>query len=121
MHCLIKKPEQWLRHSERADFIKRQFGEQLMILYIIANSDCTRAKVFSDQYFESFLDEWSAMNVLSEKVRINKLMDARRVAEIHKYADFLNVESLILQSKNYVIVGMVHKSCRLTRPKCGNQ
>lgn len=81
--------EQWLRNSDRADFIKRHFGEQLMILYL-ANLDYNRAKVFSDQYFESFLDEWSAMNVLSEKVRINKLMDARRVAEIHKYADLLN-------------------------------
>lgn len=84
----LSNVESWLRNSERADFIKRQFGEQLMMLYI-ANVDYNRAKVFADQYFESFLDEWSAMNVLSEKVRINKLLKARRVAETHKYADLL--------------------------------
>lgn len=84
----IANIEQWLRNSTRADSIKKHFGEQLMVLHV-ANKDYLEAKVFSNQYFESFLDEWSAMSVLSEKMRNNKLMNTRRVAEIHKYADLL--------------------------------
>lgn len=79
----------WLRNPTKADFIKKHFGEQLMILHM-ANKDYLDAKVFSIQYLEGFLDEWNAMSVLSEKMRNNKLMDTRRVAEIHKYADLLS-------------------------------
>ncbi|XP_055310881.1 DNA-dependent protein kinase catalytic subunit-like [Sitodiplosis mosellana] len=84
----IANIEQWLRNPTRADFIKKHFGEQLMILSM-ANTKYLEAKVFSNQYFEGFLDDWSAMSVLSEKMRSNKLMNTRRVAEMHKYADLL--------------------------------
>lgn len=84
----IANIQQWLRNPIRADFIKKHFGEQLMILHV-ANKDYLEAKVFSNQYFERFLDEWSAMSFLSDKMRNNKLMNTRRVAEIHKYADLL--------------------------------
>lgn len=85
----LRNVQQWLRNPERANLIKRQFGEQLMMLYI-ADYGYSEAKVFSNQYFENFLDEWSAMNVLSENVRVHKLMNARRVAEVYKYVDLLN-------------------------------
>lgn len=81
--------EQWLRNSTRAEFIKKHFGEQLMVLHV-ANKDYLEAKVFSNQYFEGFLNDWSAMSILSEKVRNNKMMNTRRVAEIHGFADLLN-------------------------------
>lgn len=81
--------DHWLHHSTRAEFIKKNFGEQLMMLHV-ANRDYLEAKVFSNQYFESFLNEWSAMSVLSEKMRNKKLLNIRLVAEIHKYADLLD-------------------------------
>ncbi|XP_031631692.1 DNA-dependent protein kinase catalytic subunit-like [Contarinia nasturtii] len=79
----------WLHNPTRAEHIKKHFGEQLMMLHM-ANKDYLEAKVFSNQYFESFLSEWSATSVLSEKMRNNKLMNMRLVAEIHKYADLLH-------------------------------
>lgn len=85
----LRNIERWLRNPTQADFIKKHFGEQLMILHM-ANDDFLDAKVFSNQYLEGFLDEWNAMSILSEKMRNNKLMDTRRVAEIHKYADLLS-------------------------------
>lgn len=84
----LENIQQWLRNAERGDFIKKHFGEELMILHI-ANKDYRQAKSFSDQYFEAFLNEWSAMTILSDKMRNKKLMNTRRVAEIHKYADLL--------------------------------
>lgn len=78
----------WLRNSDRAQIIKKHFGEQLMILHI-ASKDYRQAKVFSDRYFENFLDEWSTMSILSDKIRMNQLMNMRRVAEMHVYADIL--------------------------------
>lgn len=84
----IHNIQQWLRNSERSDFLKKNYSEQLMVLNI-ANKDYLHAKVFSNQYFEGFLTEWSTMSILSEKMRSNKLINTRRVAEIHKYADLL--------------------------------
>lgn len=81
--------QQWLRNPEQSDFIKKNYSEQLMVLNIASN-DYLHAKVFSNQYFEDFLTEWSAMSILSGKMRTNKLMNTRRVAEIHKYADLLS-------------------------------
>lgn len=89
----ITNIEQWLRNSTRADLMKKLFGEQLTILHV-ANKDYLNAKVFSNQYFESFLDQWSAMTILSEKMRNSKLMDTRRVAEMHKFADLLNSSTI---------------------------
>lgn len=81
--------EQWLRNSTRVDFIKRHFGEELALLHV-ANNDYLQAKVFSNQYFEGFLNEWNVTSVLSDKMRTNKLMNTRRVAEIHQNADLLS-------------------------------
>lgn len=81
--------EQWLRHSTRADVIKRHFGEELTLLHV-ANKDYLQAKVFSNQYFEGFLNEWNVTSVLSDKMRNNKLMNTRRVAEMHRNADLLS-------------------------------
>lgn len=78
----------WLRNSERAQLIKRHFGEQLMILHM-ANKDYLQAKVFSNQCLETFIEEWSQMSNLSEKMRRDALMNTRRIAEVHKYADVL--------------------------------
>lgn len=89
----IANIEQWLRNPTRADVLKKHFGEQLTILHV-ANKDYLNAKVFSNQYFESFLDQWSAMTILSEKMRNNKLMNIRRVAEMHKYADLLKSSTI---------------------------
>lgn len=91
--AFIANIEQWLRNLSRADLMKKLFGEQLTILHV-ANKDYLNAKVFSNQYFESFLDQWSAMTILSEKMRNSKLMGTRRVAEMHKYADLLNARPI---------------------------
>lgn len=90
----LENVQQWLRNSERSDFIKKNYSEQLMILSI-TNRDYLHAKVYSNQYFEGFLSDWSAMSMLTEKMRNNKLMNTRRVAEIYKYAELLGAEETI--------------------------
>lgn len=84
----IENMEQWLRNPKRVETIKKSYSEQLMMLYI-ANEDYVQAKVCAEQYFESFLVDWSNMNIFSEKIRFQKLLNVRRVAEVHGYADML--------------------------------
>lgn len=81
--------EQWMRNTERAVFIKKHFGDQLSSLYLLTR-DYLQAKVCAGQYFEGFLNEWNAMSVLSDKIRNEKLMSTRRVAEMHGYAEMLS-------------------------------
>lgn len=83
----------WLHNPERAQLIKRHFGEQLMILHM-ANKDYLQAKVYSNQCLETFIEEWSQISNLSEKMRRDALMNIRRIAEAHKYADVLLSEHI---------------------------
>lgn len=84
----IRNIEEWLRNEKRSATMQRDFAEELMMIYI-ANEDYKLAKVYSDQYLESFLADWSNMNILSEKVRVQKLFKIRGVAEVQGYADML--------------------------------
>lgn len=83
--AFINDINRWLRDPKRTDYMKSHFAEQLMLLNM-ADDAFIEAKLFSENYFESFLSDWENTSILSEKVRSNKLLNVRRVAEINKYA-----------------------------------
>lgn len=89
----IRNIDCWLRNPDRAEYIKSHFAEQLMLLNI-GSEEYLKAKVFSEQYFETFLADWSNTSILSDNVRIDKILSIRRVAEVHKFADLLNTPSI---------------------------
>lgn len=80
--------EQWLRNPSRSDYIKINFGEDLMILQM-ANKKYYESRVSCVKFLTLFLSEWGCLNVLSNKLRTSKLLNARKVAEIYKYSDIL--------------------------------
>lgn len=80
--------EQWLRNPNRSDYIKMNFGEDLMILQM-ANKKYYESRVSCEKFLTLFLSEWGCLNVLSNKLRTSKLLNARKVAEIYKYSDIL--------------------------------
>ncbi|XP_055636241.1 DNA-dependent protein kinase catalytic subunit-like isoform X2 [Toxorhynchites rutilus septentrionalis] len=81
--------EAWMRVPERMEHIKVNFGEDIAMLQM-ANGEYSRAKLYSDQVLRQFLDEWSYLDVLSDKLRIRKLMDIRKMAEVHMYGHLLS-------------------------------
>lgn len=89
----INNMDAWLRVTDRGEHIRQNFAEELMMLQICGN-DFLQARVHSEQHFLRFLAEWTNLNVLSDKVRANKILKIRNVAEIHKYADWLVIEDL---------------------------
>lgn len=84
----VNNMQQWLRTTDRADYIKLHFAEELMMLHI-ANEDYLQARLYSEKYFDRFLNDWQNISVLSDKMRINKILDLRKVAEINKYSELL--------------------------------
>lgn len=80
--------EQWLQNPERSNYIKMNFGEDLMILQM-ANQKYFESRVSCEKFLTLFLSEWGCLNVLSNKLRTSKLLNARKVAEIYKYSDIL--------------------------------
>lgn len=86
----IDNMTQWLRHSERSEYIQQNFAEELMMLHI-CDDKLLESRVHSEKHFTRFLAEWANLNVLSDKVRANKILNIRNVAEMHKYVDWLVV------------------------------
>ncbi len=83
----LNELKKWLL-MDRADHIKINFGEELMMFHI-ANSDYLSARVHSEQHLLAFISDWSTLNSMSHKVRYKKLLNVRNVAEIHKYSTLL--------------------------------
>lgn len=80
--------ERWLRDTERANHMKMNFSEHLMMLQIV-NKDYLPARTFSESTFARYLNDWNHISVLSNKMRTNKILEIRKIAEIHKYCDLL--------------------------------
>lgn len=84
----LENVEQWLRNNERTNYMKMNFSEHLMMLQIV-NEDYLPARIFSENFFARFLNEWNHISVLSNKMRANKILEVSKIAEIHKYCDLL--------------------------------
>lgn len=84
----IQNVEGWLHSPERADYMKMQFSEDLMMLNI-AGGNYLQARIFSEDFFNRFLNDWNHISVLSQKVRTIKILEISKIAEIHTYCDLL--------------------------------
>jgi DNA-dependent protein kinase catalytic subunit len=84
----LKVLDSWLRDPEKSEFIKMNYGEELTMLYI-AHGDFKTARVYSENMLRFFFTEWEKLNVLSDKVRADKLLTVRKVAEIHNCSRYL--------------------------------
>lgn len=94
--AFLDELKKWLLMSDRADFIKIHFGEELMMFHI-ANSDYLSARVHSEQHLTAFISEWCTLNSMSHKIRSKKLLNVRNVAEIHKYSKLLTAACIELK------------------------
>lgn len=90
----IDNMEAWLRNKDREAHIKHNFAEELMMLKIADNMNFLEARVYSEEHILRFLSEWNNLNVLSDKVRANKILNIRNVAEIHRYSDWFVADVL---------------------------
>ncbi|XP_037038023.1 DNA-dependent protein kinase catalytic subunit-like isoform X2 [Bradysia coprophila] len=103
----LNELKQSLLMADRADHIKINFGEELMMLHI-ANSDYLSARLHSEQHLTAFISDWCTLNSMSQKIRYKKLLNVRNVAEIHQYSNLLtNAEKDSKDSKD------VDTFCRL--------
>ncbi|XP_058447904.1 DNA-dependent protein kinase catalytic subunit-like isoform X2 [Malaya genurostris] len=84
----IRLLEGWMRIPDRMDYMKTNFGEEITMLQL-ANGEYSRAKMYSEQVLRHFLQEWSYLNDMATKLRVQKLLDIRKVAEIHTYSEML--------------------------------
>ncbi|KAJ6648931.1 DNA-dependent protein kinase catalytic subunit [Pseudolycoriella hygida] len=84
----LNELKKWLLMSDRGDYIKINFGEELMMFHV-ANSDYLSARVHSEQNLTAFISDWCTLNNMSHKIRCKKLLNVRNVAEIHKYSKLL--------------------------------
>lgn len=80
--------ESWIRVPEKADYIKIHFGEEMMMFHM-ANLDYRMARYYGEQCLTGFLSDWRNLTSLSSKVRMNKLLGMRTVAEIYRYAEMM--------------------------------
>ncbi|XP_065079037.1 DNA-dependent protein kinase catalytic subunit-like isoform X2 [Ochlerotatus camptorhynchus] len=81
--------EMWMRAPDRMDYIKSNFGEEISMLQI-ASGEYSRAKLYSNQVMRQFLEEWSYLDVLSDKLRVQKLLDIRKVSEVYAFSNLLS-------------------------------
>lgn len=86
--AFLKSLEAWIRVPEKSSYLSIHFGEELMMLHV-ANQQYHHARVYAEQHFTTFLSEWRNLTVLSGKVRSNKLLATRTVAEMFRYTDLL--------------------------------
>ncbi|XP_058823542.1 DNA-dependent protein kinase catalytic subunit-like isoform X2 [Topomyia yanbarensis] len=80
--------DRWMLIPDRMDYIKANFGEEITMLQL-ASGEYSRAKMYSDQVLRHFLQEWSYLDIMSAKLRVRKLLDIRKVSEIHAFSDLL--------------------------------
>lgn len=84
----VDNVERWQRQTDRADYMKTNFSESLMMLAIKC-SDYLPARIFAESFFDRFLNDWNHISVLSKKMRTNRILEISKIAEIHKYCDLL--------------------------------
>lgn len=84
----LRELESWTQTPDRRQYIMLNFGEELMMFHI-ANQNYRQARVHSEERVRAFIAEWSHLNVLSSKVRSQKLLNIRNVAEMNSYAQML--------------------------------
>ena len=95
----IKLIEAWMHNTEKSEFLKQNFGEELTMLQIVCK-EYTVAKVYSEQVLKQFLSEWCYLNILSDKLRTTKLLSMRKVSELHNYSTILGEKFDELELEN---------------------
>ncbi|XP_055605401.1 DNA-dependent protein kinase catalytic subunit-like [Uranotaenia lowii] len=95
--------EAWMRAPDRVEHLKSNFGEEITMLQV-ASGEYSRAKLYSDQVMRQFLDEWSYLDPLSDKLRIKKLLDVRKISEVNGYSHLLSERLQTRALKNLVTV-----------------
>lgn len=93
--------EQWIRDDAKSNFINLNFGEELTLLHL-ANEEYNMSRVYSEKILKQFVAEWGHLYVLSDKLRIEKLLNTRKLAEIYDYSNiFLSKIDVTVLQKLY--------------------
>lgn len=108
----LKSLEAWIRNPRRSEQLSFHFGEELMMLHV-ANQQYIHARIYAEKHFTTFLSEWRNLTVLSGKVRSNKLLATRTVAEMFRYTD------LLLHTENVSVsdVTLLHRRWSSAQPQ----
>lgn len=108
----LKSLEAWIRAPDKSTYLSIHFGEELMMLHV-ANQQYHHARVYAEQHFTTFLSEWRNLTVLSGKVRSNKLLATRTVAEMFRYTD------LLMHAENVSVsdVNLLHRRWSTAQPQ----
>lgn len=107
--------EQWVRVPDKSSYLTITFGEEMLMLQV-ANKDYRRARVYAEQHLSAFLGDWQNLTVLSDKVRLSKLLANRTVAEIYGYTDVL-LEATGTNVRRQERVGELRERWCLAQPK----
>lgn len=108
----LKSLEAWIRSPDKSTYLSIHFGEELMMLHV-ANQQYHHARVYAEQHFITFLSEWRNLTALSGKVRSNKLLATRTVAEM------FSCTKMLLQSENIGVsdVALLHRRWSSAQPQ----
>ncbi|XP_055842749.1 DNA-dependent protein kinase catalytic subunit-like [Episyrphus balteatus] len=88
--AFLRTISQWMSISQKANHMKNEFCEELMMLSIVTK-DYRQCRVLYENYLKKFLREWSITGSFCTKTKLDSLLGAQRVAEIDLYAQkFLN-------------------------------
>lgn len=77
-----KITETWLENRPKAAYLKENFGKELAMLAVAAKA-YSDSQLVTDNSLKQFLAEWGRIDLLADKVRLQKLADVRLISEIH--------------------------------------
>lgn len=82
----LNKLNECLTDNEKYEYLKAYFSEELAILSVICG-DITEAKQHVQNNVELFLENWSNLNPVFSKLRLNRILDIRNSVDINTFID----------------------------------
>lgn len=106
INYLLSKINECLTDTEKFEYLKAYFSEELAVLRILSG-DIGEAKQHVEDNVSIFLENWSNLNPLFDKLRFNKILSIRNTIDmglfVDEYSKLLpaNYENIVNQLLKY--------------------
>ncbi|XP_077979786.1 DNA-dependent protein kinase catalytic subunit-like [Glandiceps talaboti] len=80
-----------IRHRERKALLENRYCEELAMLYL-RQDDHDRAKYYTANCIQTFLEDWSGTDTLLASIRSSKLQSLQKLAEMQEFLSFITKE-----------------------------
>ncbi|VEN60084.1 unnamed protein product [Callosobruchus maculatus] len=98
-----------LTDPEKIDYMKINHCEQLCVMWL-TKKDIPTAKIYLENYYQRFLEDWQHMNPMFQSLRYMKLLNLRNIAESGEFMTLYNDVSDSMEEKLERFISRLRRS-----------